>query len=279
MQIFNINGTVVPPDQLYFKATSRGYRYGDGFFESMKWSNGRVLHYDLHLARIHKSAMLLQLNLPEGINENLLEHWISDTADQAGISNARIRCTIFREAEGYYVPENSTVTIVTEISEIAESSYEWNEKGLLLGAYKELTKNANFTSALKTTSSLIYVLAGIYARENGFDECIIFNDQGRIAECISCNLFAVNGEFISTPPLSEYCVDGVMRKVVMQLAEAYGYTVIEQPLSEITLISADEIFITNASRGIRWIGEFQGKKFTNHVAKVLSEKLQPSESR
>jgi branched-subunit amino acid aminotransferase/4-amino-4-deoxychorismate lyase len=275
MRIYTIDGKIVSETEPWFTPNSRGYRYGDGFFESMKMSHGRVLHYDLHLARIRKSAMLLKIQLPDGFQDDILQKWINDTAESQNIKNARLRCTFFREASGFYAPETAQPSIVIEFQPIDSSGYEWNEIGLVLGAYKEMAKNGNFTSTLKTTSSLLYVMAGIYATENKLDECVIFNDQGRIAECISCNLFTVTGEFITTPPLSEYCVDGVMRKVVMHLAGAYGYTVIEQPLNEVTLNSADEIFLTNAGRGIRWVGDFRGKAFKCNVSKVLAEKLQP----
>jgi branched-chain amino acid aminotransferase len=68
-------------------------------------------------------------------------------------------------------------------------------------------------------------------------------------------------------------VDGVMRKVVMQLADAYGYSLQERPLSEIDLTSAEEIFISSATRGIRWVGNFQGKPLKQAVARVLHEQL------
>lgn len=274
-KIYLVNGRTVPENELIFPASSRVYRYGDGFFESMKLSNGVLLHLDKHMARIHKSAMLLKMKLPEGFNENSLQAQVSRSIHEAGILNARVRCSVLRESEGLYIPADDKTIVVIEITETESPLYEFNAQGLILGSYGEMTKNANYISALKTTSALLYVMAGLYAQENGFDECVIFNEQGRIAECISSNIFTVAGEFINTPPLSEYCVDGVMRKVVIQLAQAYGYTVLEQPVSEITLSTADEIFLTNASRGIRWVGDFKGKNYRNAVSRVLSDKLNP----
>jgi branched-chain amino acid aminotransferase len=69
-----------------------------------------------------------------------------------------------------------------------------------------------------------------------------------------------------------------MRKVVIQLAQAYGYTVLEQPISEITLNTADEIFLTSATRGIRWIGQYKGKRYKNTVSRILSERLNPQQT-
>lgn len=274
-RIFNINGEIVKEDQAWFTPASRGYRYGDGFFESMKLSGGLLLHSVLHFERIRKSALLLKMKLPEDFTRDELIRRIDATAIAIEAPNARVRCTFFRETPGLYTPAGGETSIVIEIQKIDSPGYEWNEQGLTLGSYREMSKNGNYISTLKTTSALIYVMAGIYARENHFDECVIFNDQDRIAEAISSNIFFVSGEFLITPPLSEYCVDGVMRKVVMNLAAGYGYTVLEQPMSEVSLTSADEVFLTSATRGIRWVAEYKGKTYKNTVSRILAEKLNP----
>jgi branched-chain amino acid aminotransferase len=269
MTVYSINGKIVEEGGAFISPESRAYRYGDGFFESMKLSRKILLHSDLHFIRIRKSAMLLKMQLPEGFDQEKLEQWIGEAADTLGTENARVRCTVFRDSAGLYAPIDNSCSVVLEVNKTDDSGYLWNEKGLILGSYKELSKNANFTSTLKTTSALTYVMASIYARENGYDDCVLFNDLGRVTESISSNIFVVQGEFINTPPLAEYCVDGVMRRVVIQRAEAYGFTVQEQPISEISLNSAEEIFLSSAVRGIRWVGEFEGKKYRNATAKAL----------
>lgn len=274
--IFNINGNPVQGEVACFPPISRCYRYGDGFFESMKLSNGLLLHSVLHWERIVKTALLLKIDLPGKLNREVLISRIQETAKSENIANARVRCTIFRETEGFYIPDKQECTVVIELQPLNTSEYHYNETGLSLGAFKELTKNSNFISTLKTTSALIYVLAGLYSSENQYDDCVIFNDLDRVAETVNSNIFTVSGEFILTPPLSEYCIDGVMRKVVMNLATAYGYSVIEQPLSEISLTSADEIFLTNAANGIRWVGQYKGKSYHNTVSRILAEKLNPT---
>lgn len=267
--MYSINGKIVAEGDAFIGPESRAYRYGDGFFESMKLSRKILLHSDLHFIRIRKSAMLLKMQLPEGFDQETLEQWINEAADKLETENARVRCTVFRDSAGLYSPIENRCCIVLDVNKTDDPTYLWNEKGLLLGSYKELSKNANFTSTLKTCSALTYVMAAIYAKENGFDDCVILNDLGRVTESISSNIFIVQGEFINTPPLAEYCVDGVMRRVVIQRAEAYGFTVQEHPISEISLNSAEEIFLSSAVRGIRWVGEFEGKKYRNATAKVL----------
>lgn len=273
-------GLWVSGDNPQLTLNSRSYRYGDGFFESMRYEQGCIQHADLHESRIRKSAMLLKMDLPRDFNLQILETDIKEMLDSKNVASASVRCTFFREGEGRYTPVNQSTQIITEVSDTKFRGYPLNEKGLSLGLYSELSKNANYTSTIKTNSALTYVMAGIHAEENNWDECVIMNDSGRIAETVSSNIFTVNGEFINTPPLSEYCVDGVMRKVVMQLAGAYGYSVQENPITLISLSAADEIFISNAIKGIQWVETFGGKTYKNATARKLSDMLnKPFENR
>lgn len=274
MSIYLINSEIVSESTPHFTPKSRSYRYGDGFFESCKLANGRILQLPLHADRIKKSAMLLKLNLPSWWDEITWETSVLKACKEANIQSARIRLSILRDSDGLYTPSENQVCIITEINQENSSSvYDWNETGLTIGTYKELVKNSNYTSTLKTCSALTYTLAGIYAKEHGLDDVVIFNEFGRPCETVSSNIFVVKGEFILTPPISEYCIDGVMRKVVMQLADAYGYSIQERPISEVDLSAAEEIFTTSAIRGIQWVVNYQGKPLKHGVARVLHEQL------
>lgn len=273
MSIFLYQGLWVTGEEPQLALSSRSYRYGDGFFESMRFELDCIQHADLHESRIRKSALLLKMELPKYFDLPALEKDIQECLNSKNILSASVRCTFFREGDGLYTPQNVCTQIITEVKPTDYRGYPLNEKGLSLGMFSELSKNANYTSTIKTNSALTYVLAGLHAAENQWDECVILNDSGRIAETVSSNIFIVNGEFITTPPLSEYCVDGVMRKVVLQLAGAYGYSVQENPITAISLSAADEIFISNAVKGIQWVGDYGGKNYKNATARKLSDLL------
>ena len=273
MTYFLLDGKEITATSPALSLSARSYRYGDGFFESMKLSEGRLQHGYLHQQRIDKSLMLLHMDLPECFANTSLEDVIESFCKSKDIFNARIRSSFLREADGFYQPKNQYTQSVIEITPIDYSGYPLNIEGLKIGNYKELAKNSNFTSTLKTTSALTYVMAGIYAKTNDFDECVIYNELENVCEGISSNIFMVSGEFISTPPLSEYCVDGVMRKIVIHQAQSYGYQMSEHRITEIDLSSADEIFFTSTTRGIQWAGNYMGKSLKNNISKVLSERL------
>lgn len=264
---------MVPDNEPVIAASSRIYRYGDGFFETMRFTNEKVLLWDLHWQRIARNNALLKLPVPETWDDLFIHNCIVQTCEKNKHHNARIRVTFLREGTGQYYSTKSSVHFIIETIAVDHPNYHWEENGIKLGSFVELTKNSNYTSSIKTCSSLVYVMAGIFAAENNFDEAIIFNEAGRVSEGFFSNVFIVNDGKIMTPPLSEYCVDGVMRKHIMQLATAYGYEMLQVPLDENDLMAADEIFMTNASSGIKWVSDFKGIQLRNDTAKVLHQKL------
>ena len=138
MSIFIINNQIVAEDSPYFTPASRGYRYGDGFFESCTLWQGRILQLPLHVERIKKSALLLKITLPNWWDEIDWETSVLKACKEAGWQSARVRMTFFRESTGYYTPDGMDCTLVTEIQETQQTSpYHWNENGLTLGTYKE----------------------------------------------------------------------------------------------------------------------------------------------
>jgi branched-chain amino acid aminotransferase len=136
-----------------------------------------------------------------------------------------------------------------------------------------MKKSCDELSNFKTTSSLLYVLAAIHKKESGFDESIILNVKGNVADAIYANVFIVKDTKIYTPPLSEAGVDGVMRKQILRIAYKKGYRAIEKPLEVTDLQEADEIFLTNAIKGIVWVNLFGGKNYSHPIASELLNKL------
>lgn len=274
--LYNVNGTICGADEPAITPASRIYRYGDGFFESMKLAHGHVLHFERHYQRIQRSAMLLGMVLDQRLRAESLQEMLLQTCQAADAIHGRIRLSILRDGLGLYTPETASVCFIAEVQPWQEPRYADPEPGIRLGDFTELTKNANYLSMVKTTSALLYVMGGLHARRQGLDDCVIFNDAGRVAETVSCNIFKVDGDKIITPPLNEYCLDGVMRSVVMDTAKAYGYEVFEQPIGAIDLIASDEIFLTSAVKGIRSVARYQGKQFRSGVARMLSSLLNKS---
>lgn len=268
-----VSGEFVEKAEKVFDSNHRILKYGDGFFESVKVSNGEALYLDFHLSRMERSFILLKLEKRKEWTLNFFETIISELCRRNKCENARLRIHFFRTSKGAYLPESKACDFLIQFEPLHSPHYPISEIHNL-DIYKEMYKTSNFTSLFKTTSSLIYVLASVYAQENGNGDCLLINEKENICEATSSNIFIVKENKIITPPLSEYCVDGVMRRVILSMAEAYGYNCSEIIIEESDLYLADELFLTNAISGIVPVADFRGKKYGKAYSSVLLEMLQ-----
>jgi len=273
-QFINFNGIIIPSDQQILTISNRGFRYGDGIFESMRYMNGVLKFPDLHIDRVQKGMKVLKIE-----NSSYIDSWfLREKVDELARRNktgpdARFRLTVFRDSGGLYSPDSNKMAYVLESQSMDDNQYTFNKKGLIIDVYDELTKPVNILSNLKTCNSLVYVLAGIYKNQNALDEVMILNQHGFLCESISSNVFVVYDRKLYTPSLNEGCIGGVMRQVVMRLAKENGIELVEAQVNPDILNEADEVFITNAARGIQWVMGYNNKRYFNEVSKFLSEKL------
>jgi branched-chain amino acid aminotransferase len=211
---------------------------------------------------------------PAFLSVTFLEQAIWELAKKNNVlSDGRVRLTIFRNEGGYYVPTNNDVSYLLEVYPLAEKGYILNTKGYTVDLFNDFAKPINKLSALKSANCLIYVMAGIFKTENQLDDCLLQNDKQRIIEGINSNVFFVKSGEIYTASLDDGCVHGVMRKKIIELAKANKMIVHEITVTESQLLSADELFLTNAINGIRWVVAFKQKRYFNDTSKKLLEKL------
>lgn len=186
--------------------------------------------------------------------------------------SARVRLTVFRNAGGLYTPSDNTVSMTLESTALDTNLYTLNPKGYIIDIYPDMRKQGSFLSPIKSCNALLYVMAGIYRRENNLDDCILINDSDRMVEATSSNIFVVNDNTIYTPAVSEGCIPGIMRDIIIRIAPKLGFTVHNQvgiPIQK--LYDCDEIFLTNAIAGIRWVGGFRQQRYFNRVSRMLMD--------
>ena len=267
MSFININGEILASGQANISVGNRAFRYGDGLFESMRMMRGKLMFADLHAQRLREGMDVLQIEGTAVITQEFLEEKVRQLAIRNNIKdNARVRLTVFRDAEGLYSPSGNDIGYVIEMSRTDQQDYTANYKGLIAQVYEDMTKPINMLSNLKTCNSLLYVMAGIFRKKNSLDEVFILNQKGFLCEGMSTNLFVLYQQNLYTPSLEEGCIAGVMRSVVISLAEENGIQVIEAQINPDILNEADEVFVTNATTGIQWIMGFNGKRYFNKLS-------------
>ncbi|TDG36607.1 4-amino-4-deoxychorismate lyase [Pedobacter changchengzhani] len=273
-QFLLFNDEFHPADEPILTATNRGFKFGDGIFESMRMINNKLQFADLHADRLMDGMKALKMDGYALMDDYFIRQKTTDLARKNKWNgNVRFRLAVFRGGSGTYTPESSKAGYVLEGISLKSNKYDLNTKGLIIDVFDELPKPINRLSNFKTSNALLYVMAGIFKVQNGLDEAMILNQNGFLCESISANVFVVYNKQIYTPSLSEGCVGGVMRTAVMRLAKAHNIPLIEAQINPEILKEADEVFITNATQGIQWVMGYGRKRYFNEFSKFLSEKL------
>ncbi len=273
-QYILFNDQFYESDAPLLQAQNRGFKFGDGLFESMRMCNGKLKFPELHADRLHAGMKALKMDGYTLLDDYFLKQKATELVKKNKINgNARLRLTIYRNGEGLYTPQSNKVGYLLEASALPKAEYELNTKGLIIDVYDEIPKPINKLSNYKTTNALLYVMAGLYQKRYSLDEALLLNQNGFLCESTSSNVFVVYQGQIYTPALSEGCVAGVMRNVVMKLAKQHQLPLIEAQINPQILNEAEEVFVTNAVSGIRWVMGYGRKRYFNEVAKALSAKL------
>ncbi|WP_374164597.1 aminotransferase class IV [Arcticibacter sp. MXS-1] len=277
MNFINFNGDIFPATQPVLQISNRSFRYGDGLFESMRMIRGELKFAEFHAERLRNGMQALGLEGVSAITADFLKQKVVELAirNEEG-ENARVRLTVFRDSDGLYSPSGNGFGYSVEMSPTTEAQYVSNTKGLIVDVYEELTKPANFLSNYKTCNSLIYVMAGIYRKKRSLDEVFILNNNGFLCETMSSNVFVLFNKTLYTPSLGEGCIAGVMRRVIMEIAGDNDVPVVEAQINPNILNEAEEVFLTNTSRGIQWVMGFNSKRYFNKLSKMLLDKLNES---
>ncbi len=227
----------------------RAFLYGDFLFESIRVQDGIIQHADKHFNRLMHGSEVLKFILPSDFNQTIftiqielaVANFLKPKIENQNSTNCfRVRYVLFRDSKGLYLPNSNTSNYTIDVEELLEEKISTK----IIGIFKQQKKHSGVLSNLKTGNALIYVMASIWAKENGFDDALILNEHNRIVEASSSNIFWIKDKQYFTPPLSEGCVAGVMREVLLE-----QNSVIEKFCTKEDLRNADEIILTNAIQG------------------------------
>jgi branched-chain amino acid aminotransferase len=268
------NGALLPAGNLILKAGNRGFRYADGLFETLLVRNERIRLRDYHFDRLFAGIDRLRFTIPahftrESLETSILRLCKRNRHDSLG----RVRLTIYRGDGGLYDPEDLHPRYLIESWALNPTDIMLNENGLVVDIYPDGIKSCDSLANLKSNNFLLYALAALYAKENHLNDCLVLNSHGRLADSTIANLFYSKDREFCTPPLSEGGVAGVMRRFLLSALPDAGFPVRERPVRAEDLLDADEVFLTNAIRGIRWVRSFRGAEYICGFSRTIYDRL------
>ena len=272
--MINFNGTLLPSSDNLLQ-DNRAFLYGDGVFETVKIVDNKILFLEDHYFRLMSAMRIVRMEIPMNFTMEFLEEQILLTANENNIAkSARARITVYRNAGGNYLPETSTVSYLIKVSSLENQLYSVENQSYEIDLYKDFYVTKQLLSTIKSTNKLINITGSIFASENGLDNCLLLNDSKNVIEALQGNLFMLMGNKLITPPVSEGCLNGIMRKQILDIARKMDQIeVSEEPISPFDLQKADELFITNVIKGIQPISRYRKKEYTTITANEILKKL------
>lgn len=252
---------------------NRAFKYGDGVFESMRMLNGKIPLWLFHFDRLRDGMKALRFDIPTEFTADFFWKEITKLTDNQ--PNMRVRLSVFRGDGGLYTPATNLPCFLIEADVKEENFFSKNTNGLHVNWYDEapiLSKTR--LAGIKAANALPYVLAAIHCKTFKYDDCIIFNEKGNVAETVSSNIFLWKDGKLLTPSLKSGCVSGVMRRAIIEIAQKQGLKIKEQiNLKPKHVFEADGVFLTNAVQGLRWVNrvEFTEYSYPNIMDDLLAD--------
>ena len=280
-QYFFYNGDWLPEGQPIIVSANRGFRYGDGLFETLCVADGAIRLAGYHFERLFAGLQQLQLKLPPHVDAAYLSTQIATLCRKNTHSTARVRLTVFRGNGNLFDdPAATPAGLLIESQPLTlpalpppASGLPSPDSGLLTGIFPHARKTADAFSHIKSNNYQASAMAALNARARGLDDVFLLNAAGRICESAIANVFILRGGRAITPPLTEGCVAGVMRRFMLEQLPVAGCPVEETPITVADLLSADEVFLTNALRLLRPVGQCDNTQYSTARSAELFQAL------
>jgi branched-chain amino acid aminotransferase len=267
LNFINLNGKLLLAAEAAPSVDNGAFRYGYGLFETMLVADNAIRLKAYHWERLFAGMEQLYFEVPPLMTAAWLEEQVLRTVKKNKLEKlCRVRLQVFAAGGGLYSVEKNQPGFIIECFALEPAAIRLNENGLTIGIATGLNKAIDTLSNLKSCNALIYAIAAKQARENKWNDALVYNCLGNLIESTIANVFWIKNKVIYTPPLADGCIAGVMRRHLMQKT-----LVVEKSLSVDVLLSADEVFLTNAIRNIRWVGQINQQAYTNIAIKYMDE--------
>lgn len=259
------NGSMIQDQTPVLKADNRGFKYGDGVFETIRIANGSIPLFSHHYERLVTSLLILKIS--HTISAEQISQWIIElcTLNEC-LQSGRVRLAAYRNVEG-------KAEILIEAQPLSAEVIKDQVPVISITIYPLARKSMDAFSNLKTANFLPYVMAGLYAVNEGFDDAIVLNCDNNICDSSKANVFVINNNEIFTPALHQGCVNGVMRRYLIDHLKKLNYAVLQEALTEEDLLRADEIFLSNAIYGIKSVKTFRKKEYPQLITSGIYKSL------
>lgn len=250
------NGEFREASEPLLRAGQVGLLSGWGVFTTLRVKNGALFAFDRHWARLTRDAHLLSVAMPPDSHE--LERSLMHLAHLNKRADCTLRLVILRNGGGMWAGPLPGASAASDVIALTADSKDWGNS-VRLTVQPNARYAANEFAGAKILSWGANLVWAERAQQQGFDETILLNEHGHVAECTSANIFAVFGNDVLTPPIADGCLPGITRDVLLNAVQVPGVRVLERHLTIADLETADEVCITSTTRDLLPVREISGK--------------------
>ena len=270
--MINFNGTIT--DQSDQLINNRAFLYGDSVFETLRIIDNKIVFWEDHYFRLMSSMRIIRLDIPDNYTPDFLQKNILKLHKMVSKNgHSRIRINVFRFSEGKYTPENNKSSFMISCDEISSPEFKINNGKYVVDLYKDYYLDNQLISSIKTNNKIINVVASIYAKENGLNNCVLLNKDKMVAEFINSNIFIIKNHQIFTPTIKSGCLNGVLRSNLINILKKSSYSISERDISTFDLTQSDEVFGTNVIQGLFCVSNYRNKIYSNNLSKQIIKLL------
>src|SRR5688500_2107925 len=243
-----IDGKLLDKEDAKISVYDHGLLYGDGVFEGIRVYSGRIFKLEPHLRRLWDSAKAIRLQIPYSQQE--LAAAMQETVKVNNFTDCYIRLVVTRGPGHLGIsPQKcgraSAIVIADTIEMYNRDMYE---KGVAVITASVIRNHPNALSPrIKSLNYLNNILARIEAIDAGVPEAIMLNHDGNVAECTADNIFIVKGGTVLTPGTADGILEGITRKVIIELCRAHNVPIHEKTIQRHDVYVADECFLTGSA--------------------------------
>ncbi|TPG63553.1 aminotransferase class IV [Hymenobacter nivis] len=252
------NGHLVAAESFALPMPNRGLAFGDGFFETLVFTENCLRYAADHLARMQQAAAALHLTLPAALaTPRALSATLGALATANGLPAARLRLQLWRGGGGRYTPPTAAAEWLATAEPFAPDETPITQAGFA----QETQSQFSPLSFCKGPQAWLYVRAAHERQQRGLDEIILCNAAGHVAEAGAAAIFWLKNGVLFTPSLASGCVAGVRRAQVLRAAQAQGLACQEGLFAPEELLAADAVFTANVA-AVRAVHKIQLINFT-----------------
>jgi branched-chain amino acid aminotransferase len=249
------NESLLPIEKVRLSPGQAGIICGWGIFTTVRISRGEAFAYERHWRRLERDAATIRMPVPHTAAK--IRVHLHEVIRANNVSEGAARIYLVNNQVGYWRSDEAQPQV--DLIICTADLPEYHEPVRL--AIREHGRHAASPLAgVKSISWLPNVWAFAEAQKEGFDEVVLLNERGEVAECTAANIFTVKNGKVFTPPLSSGCLEGVTRGILFEIAPEAGFSFVEQTFRPEDLYSADEVFITSTNRSLLGVGEIAGHK-------------------